>query len=81
MTKSCMECPDGSWFTQLLRNAKPLPVRLAQAVANTPAGNAARHAMLNRLYSGLRDIDKLRFRDELSWCRLAKRGSLEAEVA
>jgi hypothetical protein len=59
---------------------RPLPVALAQSMATTKLGNRDRMELLNRLYRTLSPADKLRCMDELAWCRLAKRGGVEAII-
>lgn len=58
---------------------RPLPIALAQVMANTKPG--AYLDCLERLYLTLSPADKLRCRDELNRCRAAKREHLEARVA
>jgi hypothetical protein len=68
-------------FSLLADSARrPLPVALAQSMATTKLGNAERMELLNRLYRTLSPADKLRCMDELAWCRLAKRGGVEATI-
>lgn len=67
----------------LLRQCKPprpLPIALAQVMANAAASDP-RWPAFGRLFNGLRMVDRLRCQDELRWCRMAKRGALEARVA
>lgn len=61
--------------------SRPLPVALGQLLANTPIGKQERHALLGRIYNTLSPLDKIRCREELQCCKLAKRGALEARVA
>lgn len=60
---------------------QPLPLVLARLMIATPLGNTERHSLYNRLYGGLSPADKLRCQDELRWCRMGKRGELEAVVS
>ena len=58
---------------------RSLPIALGQVLANTKPG--PHMDTLNRIYMGLSPADRLRCRDELSACRAAKRGHIEAVVA
>lgn len=67
-----------------LKNCLPpraRPVLLAQELANTKPADQDRMALLNRLFNTLSPADKLRCRDEIAWCKMAKRGGVEARVA
>lgn len=59
---------------------RPLPVALAQVFANTKPTDPRMDA-LNRIFRALSKADQLRCQDELHWCRLAKRGAVEAQIA
>lgn len=64
----------------LVGKARPPAIVLAHCMANTKLSNSARMELLNRLYNTLSPRDKLRCRDELRWCLMAKRGMLEAVI-
>ena len=67
----------------LLRDAAVLPLwaALARGMATCKLGNTERMELLNRLYRTLSPADQLRCKDELTWCRRAKRGGVEATIA
>lgn len=58
---------------------RPLPVALAHVFANAKPADP-RMPALNRIFTRMAKADQLRCRDELHWCRLAKRGELKAVV-
>lgn len=60
--------------------ARPLPVALAHELARAKLGDQDRQQVLGRIFTGLSPADKLRCRDELEWCKLAKRGHVQAVV-
>ncbi len=60
---------------------RPLWLALAQNMATCKLGNTERMELLNRLYRTMSPVDQLRCRDELTWCRRAKRGGVEATIA
>lgn len=66
-----------------LKNCLPpraRPVLLAHQFAAAKPTEQGRMELLNRLFNTLSPADKMRCRDELAWCKLAKRGNLEARV-
>lgn len=58
---------------------RPLPVALAHVFANAKPADPRMNA-LNRIFRTLNSVDQLRCRDELHFCRLAKRGQVQAVV-
>jgi len=60
---------------------RPLPIALAQCLANTKAGEQERMALLNRHFSRLNIRDQFICRAELLECKAAKRGQREAIVS
>lgn len=60
---------------------RPLPIALAHIAANTPAAAQEKWLLINRIYTSMLPVNKIRFHDELQWCRLAKRGKVEAKIS
>lgn len=67
-------------FRKVLDQRRSLPIALAHEMVKLKPG-APRGDMLARIFRTLTVADQVVCRNEVHWCRLARRGDAQAEVA